>query len=203
MHIYILLPNIIISNYGIPCSLFGKSILNLSTSYLFSMRVNDIYIYIYAMYVISSDDNPWMFTIILPIRLPLSPHEITEKIPGGSIHQYVLQVPRMVPGSQGPRSCSAILVSFLWGAIGPAEVAAPLGDVTATVGAVLLLVAGRRSWEKGRWGSGNAIVGSCDGSLMDCCWWFNEIYLWFKCDLMGSNGDWVALNGDSLVIVGI
>lgn len=38
--------------------------------------------------------------------------------------------------------CSAILVSFLWGAIGPAEVAAPLGNVTATVGAVLLLVAG-------------------------------------------------------------
>ena len=87
-----------------------------------------------------------MFTII-----PFDPHEIIEKIPGRSI---------------GPRSCSAILVSFLWGAIGPAEVAAPLGDVTATVGAVLLLVAG--SWEKGRWGSGNAIVGSCDGSLMDC-----------------------------------
>ena len=43
-----------------------------------------------------------------------------------------------------PRSCSAILVSFLWGAIGPAEVAAPLGNVTATVGAVLLLVAGAR-----------------------------------------------------------
>ncbi|CAL1157403.1 unnamed protein product [Cladocopium goreaui] len=44
--------------------------------------------------------------------------------------------------AQAVWSCSAILVSFLWGAIGPAEVAAPLGDVTATVGAVLLLVAG-------------------------------------------------------------
>ena len=56
IYIYIL-PNIIISIYGIPCSLFGKSILNLSTSYLFSMRVNDIYIYICHVSVISSDDK--------------------------------------------------------------------------------------------------------------------------------------------------
>lgn len=51
------------------------------------------------------------------------------------------------------RSCSAILVSFAWGAIGPAEVAAPLGNVTATVVAVFLLVLGRRDtkWIKMAW----------------------------------------------------
>lgn len=51
------------------------------------------------------------------------------------------------------RSCSAILVSFAWGAIGPAEVAAPLGNVTATVVAVFLLVLGGRdtTWIKLAW----------------------------------------------------
>jgi len=44
--------------------------------------------------------------------------------------------------AQAVWSCSAILVSFAWGAIGPAEVAAPLGNVTATVVAVFLLVLG-------------------------------------------------------------
>ena len=47
------------------------------------------------------------------------------------------------------RSCSAILVSFAWGAIGPAEVAAPLGNITATVVAVFLLVLGRRGIQNG------------------------------------------------------
>ncbi|CAK8999969.1 Uncharacterized protein SCF082_LOCUS6289 [Durusdinium trenchii] len=44
--------------------------------------------------------------------------------------------------AQAVWSCSAILVSFAWGAIGPAEVAAPVGNIPATLLAVALLVAG-------------------------------------------------------------
>jgi len=44
--------------------------------------------------------------------------------------------------AQAVWSCSAILVSFAWGAIGPAEVAAPLGSLPATLAALALLIAG-------------------------------------------------------------
>ncbi|CAE7238413.1 unnamed protein product, partial [Symbiodinium microadriaticum] len=39
-------------------------------------------------------------------------------------------------------SCSAIIVSFGWGALGPAEVAAPVADITGSLAALALLVAG-------------------------------------------------------------
>lgn len=44
--------------------------------------------------------------------------------------------------SQAVWSCSAILVSFAWGAFGPAEIAAPVRDVTGTAEALVLLIAG-------------------------------------------------------------
>jgi len=44
--------------------------------------------------------------------------------------------------AQAVWSCSAILVSFAWGALGPAEIAAPVADVAGSIGALVLLVAG-------------------------------------------------------------
>lgn len=44
--------------------------------------------------------------------------------------------------AQAVWSCSAILVSFAWGAFGPAEIAAPVGDLSLSLVALLLLVAG-------------------------------------------------------------
>lgn len=180
MHIYIL-PDIIISNYGIPCSLFGKSILNLSTCYLFSMRVNDIYIYMpckchfigwQSMNVHHHPiRSPWFFSKKIqvdpsapgPAQPSWSPSSGAPSVPPKSQHRWEMSRPPW------GRCCC-------WWQV-----------------------------EAGRRGDGDLGMLLLDhvGSLMDWCWWFNEIYLWFKCDLMGSNGDWVALNGDSLVIGGI
>ncbi|CAE7253100.1 TMEM144 [Symbiodinium natans] len=44
--------------------------------------------------------------------------------------------------AQAVWSCSAIIVSFGWGAIGPAEVAAPVADITGSIAALALLIAG-------------------------------------------------------------
>lgn len=44
--------------------------------------------------------------------------------------------------AQAVWSCSAILVSFAWGAFGPAEIAAPVRDVIGSTEALILLVAG-------------------------------------------------------------
>lgn len=44
--------------------------------------------------------------------------------------------------AQAVWSCSAIIVSFGWGALGPAEVAAPVADITGSLAALALLVAG-------------------------------------------------------------
>lgn len=44
--------------------------------------------------------------------------------------------------AQAVWSCSAILVSFAWGAFGPAEIAAPVRDVVGSTEALLLLIAG-------------------------------------------------------------
>lgn len=54
-----------------------------------------------------------------------------------------LAIPRCgLATAQAVWSCSAILVSFAWGAFGPSEVAAPVKDLTGSLVAVLLLVAG-------------------------------------------------------------
>lgn len=44
--------------------------------------------------------------------------------------------------AQAVWSCSAIIVSFAWGAFGPAEISAPVKDLPLSLGALLLLVAG-------------------------------------------------------------
>lgn len=54
-----------------------------------------------------------------------------------------LAIPRCgLATAQAVWSCSAILVSFAWGAFGPSEVAAPVKDLALSLVAVLLLVAG-------------------------------------------------------------
>eukprot|EP00929_Paragymnodinium_shiwhaense_P004027 TRINITY_DN10473_c0_g1_i2.p1 TRINITY_DN10473_c0_g1~~TRINITY_DN10473_c0_g1_i2.p1 ORF type:complete len:429 (+),score=85.48 TRINITY_DN10473_c0_g1_i2:131-1417(+) len=54
-----------------------------------------------------------------------------------------LAIPRCGQASaQAVWSVSAITVSFLWGVLGPAEIAAPLASLTWSVGSLVLLVAG-------------------------------------------------------------
>ena len=83
---------------------------------------------------------PWFFKLDFVFTLPGAL--------GGVLFVFAalfsfVAIPRAgLATAQAVWSCSAILVSFAWGAIGPAEVAAPVGNIPATIAAVVLLVAG-------------------------------------------------------------
>jgi len=54
-----------------------------------------------------------------------------------------IAIPRVgLATAQAVWSCSAILTSFTWGAFGPGEIALPVGDITRTIAALVVLLIG-------------------------------------------------------------
>eukprot|EP00931_Biecheleriopsis_adriatica_P075338 TRINITY_DN49228_c0_g1_i1.p1 TRINITY_DN49228_c0_g1~~TRINITY_DN49228_c0_g1_i1.p1 ORF type:complete len:427 (+),score=83.37 TRINITY_DN49228_c0_g1_i1:46-1281(+) len=91
-------------------------------------------VFLSSLLVPSAFSVPWVFT--------------TGGALGGALFVFAalfsfIAIPRAgLATAQAVWSCSAIVVSFAWGALGPSEVAAPLADATGSAVALALLIAG-------------------------------------------------------------
>eukprot|EP00930_Biecheleria_cincta_P099870 TRINITY_DN91483_c0_g1_i1.p1 TRINITY_DN91483_c0_g1~~TRINITY_DN91483_c0_g1_i1.p1 ORF type:complete len:419 (-),score=49.83 TRINITY_DN91483_c0_g1_i1:122-1378(-) len=91
-------------------------------------------VFLSSLLVPAAFSVPWVFTVGGAI--------------GGALFVFAalfsfIAIPKAgLATAQAVWSCSAILVSFAWGAFGPAEIAAPVRDVIGSAEALILLVAG-------------------------------------------------------------